>query len=104
MATPEERLAAIAERVSACPAPDVAQGRDQCAHGTWPCEQTKAAWLARGTDYETEAGKLRRQWQNDAAAEAAYWEMQREAEDAEREGRRPYWETELAEVEAEAGQ
>jgi hypothetical protein len=31
---------------------------------------------------------------------AAYWEMQREFEDAEREERPPYWETELAEWEA----
>ena len=101
MPMPEERLAAIAERISACPAPDVSQGMDQCAHGTWPCEQTEVAWLARGTDYETEIAKVRQQWRNDATAEAAYWEMQREIEDAERERRDPWWDAELEDPDPE---
>lgn len=88
-ATAGERLAAIAEQVSPCPAPDVTQGRDQCAHGTWPCEQIEVAWLAIGTDYETEIAKLRQQWQNDAAELDAYYEMQDEIEAAAREGSDP---------------
>ncbi len=54
MTTPEERLAAIAERISACPAPDVLAGYDQCEHGTWPCPATEAAWIALGSDRDTE--------------------------------------------------
>jgi hypothetical protein len=55
MITPEERLAAIAGRISPCPAPDVLAGYDQCQHGTtWPCPATEAAWLARGSDRDAE--------------------------------------------------
>jgi hypothetical protein len=106
MPTPEERLATIAERVSPCPAPDVSQGRDQCAHGTWPCEQTEVAWLARGTDYETEIAKVRQQWQNAAATEDAYWEMKAEEEAAAAAGLGPdWWRLELeADQETEAAQ
>jgi hypothetical protein len=107
-ATADERLAAIAARVSPCPAPDVSQGMDQCAHGTWPCDQTEVAWLARGTGRETEMTKVRARWQADCAEQDAYWEMEREKEDAAREGRDPWWVAEMkaegAEQEAEAGQ
>ncbi len=47
-ATPEERLTRIAGLLSECPAPDALAGYYQCAHGTWPCATTEAAWLAQG--------------------------------------------------------
>lgn len=47
----EARLESIAALISPCPAPDVANGYDLCpVHqgSVWPCDTTKAAWLARG--------------------------------------------------------
>jgi hypothetical protein len=42
-------LAAVADLLTPCPAPDVEAGWDLCAHAqTWPCPTTRAAWLARG--------------------------------------------------------
>jgi hypothetical protein len=98
MASLEERLTAIAERISACPAPDALAGRDQCAHGTWPCATTEAAWLARGIERDDEMRKLREHATREAMAEDARWETQQEIEAAAREGRPPWWETELAEM------
>jgi hypothetical protein len=95
MTTSGERLAAVAERVQPCPAPDVQAGYDQCAHGTWPCAQTEASWLARGSDRDTEMSA----WQQQIAREAAFEEAGREAlaeyEAARREGRLPDWEADL---------
>lgn len=49
----EARLRRIAQRISPCPAPDVAEGWNLCAHGLpWPCPSTEAAWIARGLDRE----------------------------------------------------
>ncbi|MFF9908785.1 hypothetical protein ACF1HU_35895 [Streptomyces olivaceus] len=51
--TAEERLATIAELITPCPPPDVANGYDMCLCGAgvvWPCNTTKAAWLAGGHD------------------------------------------------------
>jgi len=59
MASLEERLTGIAERISPCPPPDVMQGYDQGAHGNWPCATTEAAWLARGIERDDEMRKLR---------------------------------------------
>ena len=104
MPTSEERLTRIAELISACPAPDVMQGYDQCAHGTWPCATTEAAWLARGIERDDEMRKLREYATREAQIEDAERETQEEYEAARREGRRPYWEEELdADREPEAG-
>lgn len=67
MATPEERLAVIAGLIAACPAPDVLAGYDQCAHGTWPCPTTEAAWIAQGSDRETELRAFSREIAREAA-------------------------------------
>lgn len=50
--TEVERLERIASLISPCPPPDVFEGMDRCpVHGgDWPCNTTKAAWLARGLD------------------------------------------------------
>lgn len=46
-----QRLQQIAQRLTACPIPDVTNGWDLCAHGLpWPCPTTEAAWIARGLD------------------------------------------------------
>lgn len=50
---PEARLDQIARLIHPCPAPDVANGYDLCPvhpRSSWPCNSTKAAWLARGID------------------------------------------------------
>jgi hypothetical protein len=75
--TAGERLAKLADLLSACPPPDMAGGYDQCAHGTWPCVITQAAWLAQGRDRDQEV-------------RAACQELRA----AEREGRPPSWEAE----------
>ena len=104
MATPEERLTVIAGLISACPVPDALAGRDQCAHGTWPCATTEAAWLAQGRDRDQEVRKVTEAFARDALIEDAGWEVQQEIEAAAREGRPPYRETELAEMrQTEAG-
>jgi hypothetical protein len=75
--TPEERLNTIADLIHECPPPDVLAGYDQCAHGTWPCQSTEAAWLAQGRD-------------RDQALHRFSQAVQREAQiqDAERRPRR----------------
>lgn len=52
----EQRLAEVAKRISACPAPNIADGYDRCpTHGDrWPCPETIAVWLARGLDPRAE--------------------------------------------------
>lgn len=57
MTAPQERLDRIAELIRPCPAPDVANGDDWCpGHPgySWPCSNTKAAWLALGLDEKTQ--------------------------------------------------
>lgn len=58
--TPQERLVEISLLIYPCSPPDVANGYDHCpahpGHG-WPCFNTKAAWLARGLDRDTEVAK-----------------------------------------------
>jgi hypothetical protein len=57
--TPGERLAQIAGLVRPCRAPDIAGGFDTCSHGeAWPCEQTRAHWLAAGQDERAEVDKV----------------------------------------------
>ncbi len=46
----EDRLAHIADNLHPCPTPDLTTGASTCNHGTWPCNITEAAWLARGLD------------------------------------------------------
>lgn len=42
-------LAVVAELLTPCAPPDVANGWTLCAHAeAWPCPITRAAWLARG--------------------------------------------------------
>ena len=102
MASLEERLAGIAERISPCPAPDVMQGYDQCAHGTWPCATTEAAWLARGIERDDEMRKLREHAEREFRDADIQREIADEKEAAAREGRPPYWEAEMQQAEPEA--
>lgn len=94
-ATPEERLAAIAQRISPCPAPDALADYDRCAHGTWPCATTEAAWLAQGRDRDEEVRRVTEAVSREAAIQDAGEEAWEEYQAAEREGRPPYWEIEM---------
>jgi hypothetical protein len=50
------RLARIAELIKPCPPPHMAAEYDLCPCGkgsTWPCDTTRAAWLASGQDPAT---------------------------------------------------
>jgi hypothetical protein len=98
--TAGERLAKLADLLSECPPPDMAGGYDQCAHGTWPCVITQAAWLAQGRDRDQEVRAACQAADREAAAEDASWEAYQERLAAEREGRLPFWE---AETDREAG-
>ncbi len=55
------RLDLIATLIQPCPPPDIANGYDMCPCGLgccWPCPVTRAAWLARGLDPDTEIDKV----------------------------------------------
>jgi hypothetical protein len=55
------RLDIIATLIHPCPPPDIAGGYDMCPCGlgcSWPCPKTRAAWLARGLDPDTEISKV----------------------------------------------
>jgi hypothetical protein len=93
-AAPQDRLAKIADLLGPCPPPDMAGGCDQCAHGTWPCVITKAAWLAQGRDRDQEVRAACQAAAREAQIEEAEWETHEELLAAEREGRLPYWEAE----------
>jgi hypothetical protein len=44
-----------------CPEPGIAQGNDMCPCGSgevWPCNLTRAAWLAAGADPEAEVRRV----------------------------------------------
>jgi hypothetical protein len=97
-AAAQDRLAKIADLLGPCPPPDMASGNDQCAHGTWPCVITQAAWLAQGRDRDQEVQAACRAAAWEAEAEHNSWEACQELLAAEEEGRLPYWE-----VEAEPG-
>jgi hypothetical protein len=63
------RLTVIAALLQPCPPPDIAAGFDACPCGTggsWPCAVTKAAWIARGLDPDTEIeralAQVRTEW------------------------------------------
>jgi hypothetical protein len=99
-----ERLAAIAGLIRACPPPDALAGCDQCAHSSWPCAATEAAWLAEGRDRDLELRKLSEAVQREALIQNAERETRQELLAAGREGRRPCWEEEpAAERDPEAG-
>jgi hypothetical protein len=89
--TAGERLAKLADLLSECPPPDMARGYDQCAHGTWPCAITQAAWLAQGRDRDPEVRAACLAAAREAEAEEAGWEACQELRAAEREGRPPCW-------------
>jgi hypothetical protein len=93
--TPEERLNTIADLIHECPPPDVLAGYDQCAHGTWPCQSTEAAWLAQGRDRDQALHRFSQAVQREAQIQDAERETKEEYEAAQREGRPPYWETDL---------
>ena len=99
-AAPQDRLVKIADLLGACPPPDMAGGYDQCAHGTWPCVITQAAWLAQGRDRDQEVRAACRAAAREAEAEDASWEACQEQLAAEREGRLPFWD---ADTDREAG-
>jgi hypothetical protein len=80
---------------SSCPAPDVLAGYDQCAHGTWPCAATEAAWAARGSDRGTEMTAWHQQIAHEAVCEQAGREALAGYEAVKREGRLPGWEAGL---------
>ena len=73
-----ERLAKIAELLPGpCPPPDIAGGFDLCPcgyGGAWPCDQTRAAWLATGVDGDAEVQKACRAAAAEMEAEEAAWE------------------------------
>ncbi len=94
MTAPEERLAKLADLLRECPPPDMAGGYDQCAHGTWPCSITQAAWLAQGRDRDQEMQAACQAAAREMQIEEASWETLQEQRAAEREGRPPYWEAE----------
>jgi hypothetical protein len=51
----------LAELLQPCPAPDTMAGFDLCPclyGGSWPCQTTRAAWLARGLDPATEVRRV----------------------------------------------
>jgi hypothetical protein len=53
----QARLAGFAAQLPPCPPPDIAGGFDLCPCGTgsvWPCRRTRAAWVVRGLDRQTE--------------------------------------------------
>jgi hypothetical protein len=54
------KLHAISHLIYPCDVPDVWDGYDQCpcGWGTWPCDKTRAAWLARGLDPATEQQRI----------------------------------------------
>lgn len=58
----EERLAKIGELLPfPCLPPSIANGYDRCTCGSgqvWPCNLTRAAWLAAGLDPLTEMRKV----------------------------------------------
>jgi hypothetical protein len=93
-AAPEDRLTKIADLLGGCPPPDMADGYDQCVHGTWPCVITQAAWLAQGRDRDQEVRAACQAAAREARAEDARWEVHQEQLAAEREGRLPWWEAE----------
>jgi hypothetical protein len=100
-AAPQDRLTKIADLLGGCPPLDMAGGYDQCAHGTWPCVITQAAWLAQGRDRDQEVrARPAQAAARQAEAEDASWEAYQEQLAADREGRLPWWE---AEAEPEAG-
>jgi hypothetical protein len=72
----------------------MAGGFDQCAHGTWPCAITQAAWLAQGRDRDQEVRAACQAAAREAAIEEASREAYEEYLAAERGGRLPYWKTE----------
>lgn len=56
---PDATLAEIANLLDECPPPDVYGGYSDCLHGPWPCDTTRARWLARGvTDEQAENRRL----------------------------------------------
>jgi hypothetical protein len=97
---PEERLVKLADLLSECPPPDMADGDGQCAHGTWPCVITQAVWLAQGRDRDQEVRAACQAAAREAELERAGWEACQEPRAAEREGRPPY---QAAEAEPGAG-
>ena len=50
MPAEQDRLTTLGDLLRPCPPPGPASGTGQCAHGTWPCVITRAAWLAQGRD------------------------------------------------------
>jgi hypothetical protein len=99
-AAPQDRLVKIADLLGACPPPDMAGGYDQCAHGTWPCVITQAAWLAQGRDRDQEVRAACQAAARDAEAEDASWDAYQEQMAADRAGRLRWWE---AKADPEAG-
>jgi hypothetical protein len=56
-----DRRERIADLVSPCPPPDMLAGWDLCPcgrGGSWPCDLTRVAWLARGLDPKTETRRI----------------------------------------------
>ncbi len=94
MTAREERLAKLADLLTECPPPDMAGGYGQCAHGTWPCAITQAAWLAQGRGRDQEVRAACQAAAREAQIEEAVWEALQEQLAAEHEGRLPYWEAE----------
>jgi hypothetical protein len=77
-----ERCRQIAGLISPCPEPGITDGRDLCPCGSgqvWPCDQTRAAWLAAGLDPDEEVRKVIAAADAAVRAEQAEWEALAEA-------------------------
>ena len=80
----KERLEQIAELLpEPCGEPGIADGNDRCPCGSgevWPCNLTRAAWLAVGRDPHAEMRKVFDAAKAAAAAEQAEWEALNETD------------------------
>jgi len=78
------RLAKIAKLLPGpCPPPDIAGGFDLCpcrSGGAWPCDATRAAWLAMGIDEDAEVRKACKAAELEMAIEQEHWEALNEAD------------------------
>jgi hypothetical protein len=84
-----DRLAQTAGLLASCPPLEIAGGWHRCAHGTWPCAVTQAAWLAQGRDRDQEARAACQAAAEQEAGQAG-WKAFQDHEAAQRDGRLPY--------------
>jgi hypothetical protein len=70
--TASSLVAQAALRIVPCPAPDVVNGYDTCAHGrSWPCPDTVLGWRLRGLDPDEMREAAANRWRAEMAALSA---------------------------------